>query len=148
MAEARGVLLECLLVFQEDGKAGFMARTLAGLSRAELALGNRDKAWKHALRSLKLNSEVPDFISLLYTLSVIALLLIDIGEIEQAVEVYGLVSRYAFAANSVWFEHVFGQYVEAGAAHLTPDAELAIRCRGSTRPRDTRGMNPNCTEVG
>jgi DNA-binding SARP family transcriptional activator/predicted ATPase len=131
VAEARGVFLECLLVFQEGGKAGFTARTLAGLSRAELALGNRAKAWKHALHSLALNDEVPDFISLLYTLAVMALLLIDVGEMERAVEVYGLVSRYRFAANSLWFEQVFGQYVEAGAAHLSAEAETAARDRGA-----------------
>jgi tetratricopeptide (TPR) repeat protein len=131
VAEARGVFQECLLVFQEGGKAGFVGRTLAGLSRAELALGNRTKAWKHALHSLALNDEVPDFISLLYTLATMALLLIDIGEMERAVEVYGLVSRYAFVANSVWFEHVFGQHVEGGAALLSPEVEEAARERGA-----------------
>jgi DNA-binding SARP family transcriptional activator/predicted ATPase len=131
VAEARGVFQECLLVFRDVGKIGYVRRALAGLSRAEFALGNRAKAWKHALHSLESSEEAPEFISLLYTLAAMALLLVDAGEMERAVELYSLVSRYDFVANSRWFEDVFGRYIEAAAATLSPEAEMDARARGA-----------------
>jgi hypothetical protein len=51
--------------------------------------------------------------------------------LDRPVEFHGLVSRYAFVANSAWFEHLFGQYAQAGAAVLTSKAEMVARDRGA-----------------
>jgi hypothetical protein len=63
----------------------------------------------------------------------IALLLADVGQIERAVQLYALASRYPFVANSRWFEDVAGRHLTAAAAALPSAAVTAARQRGSER---------------
>ncbi len=62
-----------------------------------------------------------------------ALLLIDDGHLERAVELYGLVSRHPYVANSVWFEDVAGKEIADAAAALPPDVVATARERGRAR---------------
>ena len=70
---------------------------------------------------------------LLWTLPVTARLLACEGQIERAVELYGLASRYPFVANSRWFEDVAGHHLTAAAATLPSAAVTASRERGRAR---------------
>jgi hypothetical protein len=62
-----------------------------------------------------------------------ALLRVDGGNVEQAVELYALASRYGFVANSRWFEDVAGRHIAAAAAALPPDVVAAAQERGCAR---------------
>ena len=73
------------------------------------------------------------FHPLMFAIPATALLLADQGEIEQAVELYALASRYPFVANSRWFEAVFGRHIVAVADTLPPEVVAAAEERGRAR---------------
>jgi hypothetical protein len=67
------------------------------------------------------------------TLSGIALLLADEGQIECAIELYALASRYPFVANSHWFADVAGNQLTAATASLPEAVVTAARHQGRAR---------------
>jgi predicted ATPase len=105
----------------------------AVLAYALRGLGQRDRARRHLLKALQLVPDARVFWPLLYALAVYALLLIDEGQAEQAVELYALASRYPFVANSSWFEAVAGKHIAAAAATLPPDVVASAQKRGRAR---------------
>jgi hypothetical protein len=70
---------------------------------------------------------------MLFALAGFALMLTDKGQVEWAVELYALVSRYPYVANSQWFEDVVGKHIILTAATLSPDVVAAARERGRAR---------------
>jgi predicted ATPase/DNA-binding SARP family transcriptional activator len=70
---------------------------------------------------------------LLASLPGVALALADCGNVERAVEVYALATRYAMVANSRWFEDVAGRHIAAAAKALPPDTVAAAQERGRAR---------------
>ena len=62
-----------------------------------------------------------------------ALLLAERGQVEQAVELHCLVSRYPAVANSQWCHDVCGKHIAAAAAALEPQALSAAQARGRAR---------------
>jgi len=64
------------------------------------------------------------------------LLLADRGEVERAVELYALASRYRRVANSRWFEDIAGNHIAAAAATLPPKVVAAAQARGRARDLD------------
>ena len=69
----------------------------------------------------------------MHALPAMVLLLADQGQAERAVELYALVSRYPFVANSRWFEDIAGKQIAAVAATLPPEVVAAARERGRAR---------------
>jgi len=59
-----------------------------------------------------------------------SLLLVDAGEVERAVEIYALASRYPSVANSRWCEDVAGIHVTAAAEALPSEVVAAAQERG------------------
>lgn len=88
---------------------------------------------RYLAEALRLWAEFGTFISLLYALPAVALLLADQGEHERAVELVALASRYGFVANSHWFEEVVGRHIAAVAATLPPGVVAAAQKRGRAR---------------
>ena len=103
------------------------------LACALRGLGQRDQALRHLVQALRLVPDAHAFWPLLYALAVYALLLIDGGETERAVELYALASCYPFAANSRWFEDVAGKYIAAAAETLPREMVAAAQERGRAR---------------
>ena len=66
----------------------------------------------------------------MYGLPVAALLLVDQGEVERAVEAYACASRYGFVANSRWFEDVAGQQLQTMTASLPAEVLDSAQERG------------------
>lgn len=62
-----------------------------------------------------------------------ALLLVEEGEEQRALELYGLAQRYPCVANSRWFYDMAGQELEAMAASLPPGVAAAAQERGRAR---------------
>ncbi|MBN2389835.1 MAG: tetratricopeptide repeat protein [Anaerolineae bacterium] len=106
------------------------------LTCALRGLGKFDQARDHLLTALRLVPDTRIFWPLLYALATYALLLIDEGETEQAVEFYALASRYPLVANSRWFEPIAGQHIAAVAATLPTDVVAAAQERGRARDLD------------
>jgi hypothetical protein len=97
-------------------------------------LEHRHEAWQHLATALDWASRHQEFRELMITLAGIALLLADEGQIERAVELYAMASRYPFVANSRWFEDVAGTQLAAVAATLP--AERVAGLKESGRARD------------
>jgi hypothetical protein len=91
------------------------------------------QAKHHLLQALRLVPDTPVFWPLLYALATYALLLIDEGDTERAIELYALATRYPFVANSRWFEDIFGQEIAAAASTLPPPRVSAAQERGQAR---------------
>jgi hypothetical protein len=67
----------------------------------------------------------------------VALLLLDAGETERAVELYTLAVRYPVVGNSRWFLDLAGQEITTAASVLPPEVVDAARGRGQARDLDT-----------
>ena len=65
-----------------------------------------------------------------FELPLMALLSIDKGEVERAVELYAVARQSPYIAHSRWFEDVAGREIEAAASTLPPEAVTAARQRG------------------
>jgi len=63
----------------------------------------------------------------------IALLLVEQGKNEQAVEYYSLAPRYPFVGNSRWFEDIAGRHIAAVAATLPLEVVVTAQERGRAR---------------
>lgn len=63
-------------------------------------------------------------------LFLVARLLAEQGKEERAVEVYALVTRYPYVANSCWYRDLVGQRIAEVAAALPPDVVTAAQERG------------------
>ena len=70
---------------------------------------------------------------LLWVLPAMALLLVDEGENEHAVELYALASRYPLVAKSRWFADVMGKEIAAAAATLPAKQVALLKERGRAR---------------
>jgi hypothetical protein len=70
---------------------------------------------------------------MMVTLAGISLLLADEGQIERAIELSALASRYPFVGNSRWFGDLAGSQITALAANLPEAAVTAARQRGKAR---------------
>jgi tetratricopeptide (TPR) repeat protein len=131
--EAQQWLAESVSGYREIGNRAELAWALACLSYAARSLGQRHDARRQLSEALGLAVEIGVFIPLPYVLPAVALLLTDQGDVERAVELYALASRYPHVANSRWFEAVAGKEIAAVAAALPPDVVAAAQERGRAR---------------
>jgi tetratricopeptide (TPR) repeat protein len=132
-AEARGRYQESLALFRESGERGELSWSLAEAAYAARGLGDLRQARADLNEALRTASEIGNFAPLLHALPGLALLLADQVEVERAVELYALASRYPFVANSRWFEDVAGKQIAAVAATLPPEVVAAAQERGRAR---------------
>ena len=113
---------------------------LAGLGYAEHKLGQDNRAVQHLGQALSLVTKTSAMAAhslSLHALLAIALLLVDRGEVERAVELYALACRYPFVANSRWYEDVAGKHITAAAATMPPEFVAAAQERGRARNLET-----------
>jgi len=122
--EAREAYTFSYRFFQSVDEKGWMFTALTGLSRAELGLEDRSNAWLHARLALQLYSEIRLYSFFVYlTLADIALLLADRGETNMGLELYNLVTRQGYLAQSRWFADLFGKYFEEASARLSVEEQ-------------------------
>jgi DNA-binding SARP family transcriptional activator/predicted ATPase len=119
--------------FQTVGESTWTFNALAGLSRAELALGDRSSAWEHAIQALRLYREgnVLDFF-VYQALAVFALLLADKGDIKQALELYGKALSQPNLANSRWFTDLYGKEIEKAASSMICEEQAELKQAGQS----------------
>jgi tetratricopeptide (TPR) repeat protein len=119
--------------FQTVGESTWTFNALNGLSRAELALGDRAGAWQHAIQALRLYREgnVLDYF-VYQALAVFALLLADKGDIQQALELYGKASSQPNLANSRWFADLHGREIEKAASHMACEEQAELKQAGQS----------------
>ena len=121
----------CLRFYTDYRRQDGVGSAYAGLALAEYLLGNFDQAWVHTHTALQVLSEFRHFFWLFYALATLALLLATRGQEIQAIEIYSLIARYNFVANSKWFEDVFGHHLETVAKNLPEDEVEAAQTRAT-----------------
>jgi tetratricopeptide (TPR) repeat protein len=128
--EARGWFQESAAVLQEIGQREGLGEAFACLGYVARRSGEGGQAWRHVREALSAAVERHLFLPLITALPAVALLLIDAGDAERALELYSLASCHGYVANSQWFEDVAGKEIAAVAATLPPDVVAAAQDRG------------------
>jgi hypothetical protein len=110
-----------------------MDEARATLAYVALGLGRRSQAREHLSRGIQPTAKSKYRDAALLSLPAMALLFLDEGAPERAVELYALASRYPYVANSRWFEDVAGKEIAAAAESLPPDVVARAQERGRAR---------------
>jgi tetratricopeptide (TPR) repeat protein len=110
-----------------------LGQPLALLGYIAYRRGDRAKALDYLAQALENGIQKGFFAVFLLALSVLAVMLAESGELEQAVELYAAVTAHPFARNSQWFEDMFGKPLKALWAGLSPEIISAAQERGSQR---------------
>ncbi len=132
-ARARQRLQDGVAVYQEVGPQDDLSWALACLAIAARGLGDTPGVRQHLIHSLEIAQESGAAPPLLWALPAMALLLADAGEIERAIELYALASRYSLVAKSRWFADVIGNEIAAAAATLPAERVTLLEERGRVR---------------
>lgn len=106
-----------------------------GLARANLcyvlrAQGDGRAARRHLAQALHKGIEFGSLTPIMYSLPVAALLAVDEGQTERAVELYGAARRFAHITSSRWFAEVVCNELDEVCASLSLDKAAAAECRG------------------
>jgi predicted ATPase len=117
--EAHELFEKCMHSYENIRRLDGLGSAYAGLACAALALGNVDPAWEHSLAAIKLLSKYRHIFWMFYALGSTALLYVHQGEELRAIEIYSLIRRYNFVANSQWFTDVFGRRINSYNQYLS-----------------------------
>jgi predicted ATPase/DNA-binding SARP family transcriptional activator len=134
--EAQQWLEESVGLCQEIGQRGHLGQALALLALIARGSGDLPQARQHLYEALRVAAPVHDYETFMFRIIVVstmALLLADEGQLERAVELYAVASRYPLVANSRLVEDLVGQQIAAIAAQLLPDSVAAAQARGRAR---------------
>jgi predicted ATPase len=126
-------LQEGVAALQKVGDRTHLGSCLAVLAGAARRLGRPSEARGYLYAALQLSSAMREALTLQYALPMTALLLIDLGQAERAVEIYALASRYGSVADSRLWEVIAGRELAAVAAVLPPEVADAAKARGRAR---------------
>ena len=128
--EAMELILEGITMYQTLGLAENTGVASCALGYAARGQGDLEHARRLWVQALRLSTEKGSFPLLAYSLPGIALVLLDRGQLERAVETYELACRFGAVANSHWFEDVAGREIAAAAQSLPPDVVAAAAAKG------------------
>jgi len=103
------------------------------LAQVAVGLGRSAQARHHIRRALCIMVEQGELQSDPDVLPAVALLLVDQGEVERAVELYALACRYPFVANARFWEDIAGKDIATAAKTLPPEVVAAAQARGRAR---------------
>ena len=122
-----------IVQWQEIEQRDDLAWALALMVFVERGFGRVDSAESYLDQTLEIGIETRGYIPVLCGLYGAALLLLDKGEIERAVELVAQTSCFPVVANSRWFEDVAGREIAAAAQTLPPEVVAAAQERGRER---------------
>jgi hypothetical protein len=131
--EADRLAQQVLAIHQKTGQQEGRAELAAVSAVIAYASGKREEMRQHVCEMLESAIREGRFQSLMLALPVTALYLAVRAQVERAVELYALASRYPYVANSRWFEDVAGREIDALTATLPQEVVAAARERGRAR---------------
>jgi hypothetical protein len=103
---------------------------------AQRALGHNSQAHQCLVEALRRVVEAGAFLVSLFSLCLMALPLAGRGDMQRAIGLYALASRYPFVTNSRHLEDTVGKHIAALAATLPPEGVAAAQQRGRGRDLD------------
>jgi predicted ATPase/predicted Ser/Thr protein kinase len=134
--EAHELLQESAAVYREIEGWDELGWVLANSAYVERKLGQLGQARRHLYETLRTATDIGAWIPAVIALPTMALLLTDRGEVERAVELYALASRYPLVSNSRAFQELAKQHIAAVAETLPPEVVAAAEERGQARDLD------------
>ena len=132
-SEAHHLLQESVDLLCDSKNWDFAYWALPSLAHVELMLGEMGKSKQHLQQMLRPALHQGHGFALMSAIPVIALLELEKGHVERAIELYALASRYGHVANSRWWQDVAGKQIAAVASTLPPDVVAAVQERGRAR---------------
>jgi tetratricopeptide (TPR) repeat protein len=117
---------------QRDGESW----SRAFLGYAALGLGDLAQARLYLGEALQTGASVDSFLAIAIALSGVALWMARTDDVEHAVELWALLSRYPLVSNAPLFQDIVGQYIDAAAASLPLETVAAAQERGLTGDLD------------
>jgi tetratricopeptide (TPR) repeat protein len=137
-AEARQLLEISVAILREVKVQFVLSQTLVCLALAERGVNNVLQAQQRLAEAIQIAAEIDAELPLWDVMPAAALLMLDHGKDERAVELYALASRNPYIANCRWFADVAGNRISAAAAALPSDVATIARERGKALDlRDT-----------
>jgi tetratricopeptide (TPR) repeat protein len=133
LSEARRLFLGVLAAQEQLGIRTLAAQARCALVYAAQAPDALEEAQHNLVLALRWAAQSGAFRAVVEALPASALMLVNQGKVEQAVEIYALACTYGHVANSQWYEDVVGQPVAEAAAALPPDVVAAAQERGRAR---------------
>lgn len=114
------------------------AREELAIARTQQALACRRLSWVdeaslHLQEALRLGREIQAAMPIYFALLGAALLYLDQGQVERALELFALGTNHPLIAKARLFEDLAGREVEAAAASLPAEVAEAAQVRGRQR---------------
>ena len=135
---AQSFLYESFAIFRGIGDPSGASLALASMAYVARASIDRHLARPFLIRAMREAIGIHGAMTVGIALTGVALAVADQGESERVFELFVLVSRYLYVANSRWFEDVAGQHIAAVAATLPLDVVSAAQEWG--KAPDLRAM--------
>jgi tetratricopeptide (TPR) repeat protein len=132
-AEGQRTLEGSVAVYRAYGLPDELIMVLADLAVAALWQGLLGQAQQHLCEALHMVTASRMVFIYALPLPATALLLAELGQAEQAVELYALASRDPHVSSSRWFEDVVGRRMAKVSAGLPPEVVAAAQERGRAR---------------
>jgi tetratricopeptide (TPR) repeat protein len=123
-------LEESAAIYQKIRYRDELGWALGGVSLAYHFLGQPQQARQNLCEALRIVLEVKGIYTLISGLPASALLLLEGGQVEKAVEVCALVRRKVCVYNNLWFEEIAGRKVDERLAELPPQIREQAEQRG------------------
>ena len=120
-------------IAQEIDQKDELAWALALMVYVQRGLGQVSSAESYLYQTLEIGINSRGYIPILCGLCGAALLLVDKGEIERAIELKALTWCFPVAEKSRWFEDVAGREIDAAVEALLPEVVAAAQERGRNR---------------
>jgi predicted ATPase/DNA-binding SARP family transcriptional activator len=111
---------------QRDGQSW----SLANLGYAAQGLGDLAQARQYLTEALQIGVGANSFLAIALALSGVALLMARTGDVEIAVELWALLSRYPLISNAPFFQDIAGRYIATAAVAPPTKTADAARERG------------------
>jgi tetratricopeptide (TPR) repeat protein len=132
-AEAQTFLQKSVTTLQQSKDRAFLGLSLASQAYVARALGQPGLVQQLLVEALQLSLKIGEFWALYYIFPLAALLCVDRGAPERAVELYALALCFPVVANSRWFETIVGRQITAAAATLPVEVVASAQERGRAR---------------
>jgi predicted ATPase/DNA-binding SARP family transcriptional activator len=136
VAQAQDHFQESVSLLLDMGDRPLLPDVLLCQAFVQRQLGRRQQAMQAIRKGLTIGMEGTLLKPMRFELPAMALLCLDAGEKEQAVELYAAARQSPYIANSRWFGAIAGQEIAGTAAALPPAVVAAAEARG--RGRDLR----------
>jgi tetratricopeptide (TPR) repeat protein len=131
--QAEQELHNYLSVVRAQPRLDMIGMPLALLGYIAYRRGKLDEARQFLQDALENGLKQGFFWVFMLALSVLAVMLAESGKHEEAVEVYATATAHPCAANSCWWEAMFGRRLTALTASLPPETIAAAQARGRAR---------------